>query len=154
MLLSCAEQESNQRSRHRGGARCFAKCALPYEPLPQLRIKMVRKNDGENVPIFALPCCVLHDLPKCATGDPRVFGARERDSQRINSRLLFVLFLPKQEKYINLLNNNLPPQKRYRAGRSGKDYRSKSVRMIRRHCRLNYNLPCQLDVDKSVLFGV
>ena len=42
------------------------------------------------------------EVPKCATGVSKggVFGARERDSQRPFGRILLVLFLAEQEKYM------------------------------------------------------
>ena len=55
----------------------------PMNPSRTAGLTSCVKTDGENVPIFALPCCVLYGLTKCATGDSRVFGARERDSQRL-----------------------------------------------------------------------
>ena len=66
---------------------------------PEAKAKMFRFS----------PCRVYSSafLTECATGDSRVFGARERDIQRLLSRLLFVLFVPKQGKDILLLNNNL-----------------------------------------------
>ena len=64
------------------------------------------------------PCRVYSSafLTECAMGVSRVFGARERDIQRLLSRLLFVLFVPKQEKDIIHLNTNLSVYYRVRPG--------------------------------------
>ena len=99
-------------------------------------------HPGENIPIFAhstskRTCCILivgatigrpptYQLPlrrnryrdiKCycraANGRPYMGkDARERDTQRLLSRLLLVLFLAKQEKYILRTQNkrlHFPP---------------------------------------------
>ena len=79
----------------------------PKNPSREPESKTKPQDQGENVPIFALPSIFFCFLTECATGDSRVFGARERDIQRLLSRLLFVLFLPKQENDIILLNTNL-----------------------------------------------
>ena len=117
-----SEQESNQRNRHRRGL--FTKPPPPMDLPSETKGREFFNTAGENVPIFAHPASEklpLHQkigtfsdatvpryntlqFRRCVTGDSQegVFGARERDTQRLLSRLLLVLFLAKQEKDINL----------------------------------------------------
>ena len=94
-----SEQESNQRSRHRRGAESLApasEATLPISSTPTLQAKS--RNTF----------CLNRSYSKMLSSSPVRAGGflrgrlclREQATQRPLSRVLLVLFLARQEKYI------------------------------------------------------